>query len=227
MLVTTQTTLAIQCSHCDKLSLHTLSRFNFKAHDVTKLICECGNDLIYISRKSKGQYQFALVCPICEVRHTILLAGNSIWTADRSCVPLLCENTNVEIGFIGDIEEVSKCVKRVTRSLRDIAEELGYDKYFVNADIMYQVLELVRSKLEADQIYCSCNKGQLSVEIYPDRLELCCSYCEATGLVFAETSKDLQKVLQLGNVQLEANAFQYLDRKSSSRQKNFKDKDMQ
>lgn len=222
MLLTTQITLALQCSHCDKLTLHTLSRFNFSSSYATKVLCDCGNDLISVSRKSKGQYQLSLLCPICEVRHSYTLAGNTIWSQGEGCLPLTCENTNVEIGFIGEMEEVAKCVKRVDLSLKEIAEEFGYDKYFVNADIMYQVLEIVRKTLEAGRISCACSSEQLKPEVCPDRIELVCSHCGATGIVFAETGKDLQNAMSLGNIRLEASSFQYLDRKGPSNKKKLK-----
>lgn len=221
MLVTTQTTLALQCSNCDKLTLHALSRFNCSSDNITRINCECGTELVSISRKCKGQYRLLLICPICEGTHTYNLQSGDIWSAHS--LPLLCEHTGVEIGFIGDNNEVRQCVKQVDRSLREIAEELGYDKYFINADIMYQVLELIRGLLNSGQAACSCGNDNLEMEICPDRVELSCSNCEATGIVFAETIKDLQSARELGRILLEANSYQYMERKGLKGKTRIKD----
>ncbi len=211
MLITTRTYLALQCQHCDKLFLHTLSRFDYSGQNARDIICECGSRLVTICRMPKGGYNLQLACPICESKHIISLSGKELWHSDS--LLLLCENTGVEIGFIGEAEKARQWIKQVDRSLRDIAEELGYDKYFVNADIMYQVIETIRKMISKGLVSCTCGSRRQEIEVYPDRIELLCCGCEATGIVFAETVKDLQAVFDLREIKLEADTYQYLDRK--------------
>jgi len=211
MLISTQTTMALRCPHCGKMDFYALSRFNCSGRSIAKISCECGANLLSICQKGKGLFRLQINCGMCETKHILTLKGEEIWNTD--VLPLKCESTEVEIGFIGLKDAVMKSVKKIDRSLREIAEELGYDKYFINADIMYQVLELLRKMADEGQMSCGCGSSQLEVEVYPDRVELFCPHCDAVGIVFAETVKDLQWVQHMGQVQLEARTYQYLDRK--------------
>lgn len=51
------------------------------------------------------------------------------------------------------------------------------------------------------------------MEVFPDRIELSCASCDAVGIVFAETVKDLQWIQNMERIQLEAHSYRYLDDK--------------
>lgn len=217
MLIATQTTLALRCPHCGKLDFYVLSRFACSGGKTARINCECGANLLSICQKGKGKFHLQIECLMCETKHVLSFKGEEIWKAQ--CLSLRCEGTGVEIGFIGNKEAVMKSVKKAERSLQDIAEELGYDKYFLNPDVMYQVLEVLRNMSDQGRMSCDCGSSQLEVEVYPDRVELLCPNCEAVGIVFAETMKDLQWVREMDEVHLEAHAYRYLDRKRMSKAK--------
>jgi len=130
---------------------------------------------------------------------------------------LVCEETGVEIGFIGSRELVRKNVQNMDKSVQEMAEELGYGEYFNNPEIMYKVLEHLHSIADKGQLYCSCNNNNLEVEVYPDRLELHCNHCGASGIVFAESFKDWEIVRRLGEVVLTEGSFNYIDDKKSKK----------
>jgi len=211
MLINTQTTLALRCPHCGKLDFYALSRFGCSGRNIGKIKCECGAGLLSVCQKGKGVFRLQVDCVMCETKHVLSYKSKELWNSE--VLTIICESTGVEIGFIGSKDAVLKSVKRVDRSLREIAEELGYDKYFINADIMYQVLDLLRKMTDEGQMSCSCGSSQVELEVYPDRVELLCPQCDAVGIVFAETVKDLQWVHDMGQVHLEARAYRYLDQK--------------
>lgn len=211
MLINTQTTLALRCPHCGKLDFYALSRFSCSGGSIAKVNCECGAGLLSVCQKGKGIFRLQVDCVMCETKHVLSYKSVELWNSE--VLTIKCESTGVDIGFIGNKDAVLKSVKRVDRSLREIAEELGYDKYFVNADIMYQVLDLLRKMTDEGRMSCGCGSGHVELEVYPDRVELLCPQCDAVGIIFAETVKDLQWVHDMSQVHLEARAYRYLDRK--------------
>lgn len=157
MLVSTLTTLALRCPSCGKMDFYAISRFNFSGNAIVKVLCECGTPLISIAKKGRNMYCLQIECVMCETRHLISLKARDLW--DQTVRTITCEGTGVEIGFIGTKELVMKSVKNLDRSIREMAEDLGYDKYFLNADIMFQALELLKNMAEKGRMSCSCGGG--------------------------------------------------------------------
>lgn len=215
MLISTQTTLALRCPSCGKMDFYALSRFSVGRGRSARILCECGTCLVNITAQTRqvGRKSLCLQveCIMCEKKHIINCRTADLWS--KKVITLTCENTGVEMGFVGPRELVVNCVKRVNRSIRDMAEEMGCDKYFLNPEIMYQVLDLLRQMSEESLVSCGCGSGHLEVEVFPDRVELNCPYCSAVGVVFAETVKDLQWVHNMKEVHLEAHSYRYLDEK--------------
>jgi hypothetical protein len=211
MLVSTLTTLALRCPGCGKMDFYAVSRFNFSGNTNVKVLCECGTTLINIAKKSRNIYCLQIECVMCETKHLITLKAGELW--NQKVHTVTCEGTGVEIGFIGTKELVIKSVKNLDRSIREMAEDLGYDKYFLNSDVMFQALELLRTMAEEGRMSCSCGGALLEVDVFPDRIELSCSSCDAVGIVFAETVKDLQWIQNMEGIRLEAHSYRYLDDK--------------
>lgn len=211
MVISTQTTIALRCPRCGKLEFYALSRFGLNRGTIVQLTCECGTLLLSIVKKSRQTYNFEIECIMCEMKHVINYRASQIWT--NNVTVLVCNHTGVEIGFVGAKESVKKSIKKVDRSIREIAEEMGYEKYFLNPDIMYQVLGLVRQMSDEGKMSCGCGCNQLEIEVFPDRIEFNCPNCQAQGILFAETIKDLQRTYSLKRIKLEADTFMYLDQK--------------
>lgn len=209
MLISTQTTIALRCPDCGRLDLYGLWRFSLSGGRSTRIICECGRCLVSISPKGKGVFNLQMDCTMCERKHLKSYKASDIWNNQLEI--LVCDNTGVEIGFMGASEYVKESVKNMDRSIKEMAEELGYEKYFLNSDIMYQALECIHIMSEEGRLSCSCGSSKLDVEVFPDRVEMNCPYCQALGIIFAETKKDLKWLQAMEGIQLEAHSYRYLD----------------
>lgn len=216
MLISTQTTLALRCPSCGKMDFYVLSRFACTGGANSKVICECGSCLLSYCQKGRDVFRLQVECLICETKHVYAYKTGELWNG--SLITIKCENTGVEIGYLGSKELVVNSARKAERSLGEMADELGYDKYFINTDIMYQVLDILRKMAEDGRMSCSCGGSHLEVEVYPDRVELNCPACNAVGIVFAETVKDLQWVHSMDGVDLEAHTYRYLDQKRAKKQ---------
>ncbi len=216
MLITTQTTLALRCPNCGKLEFYSLSRFSVKKGAAHRIICECGALLISVNKKEKNSYKLQIECIMCDSKHIMSMRSRDLW--NNKGIPLKCDHIGLEIGYLGCREFVTASVNKMERSIREMAEDLGYDKYFLNPEVMFKALELLRSMADHGKMSCSCGSAQLEVEVFPDRIELRCPNCEAVGVVFAETVKDLQRIADLKEISLEAYTSHYLDRKKLKKQ---------
>jgi len=222
MLIPTQTTIALRCFSCGKMNFSALSRFGLGEGKSIKIVCECGTCLVLIT-KNKGSITLQVECVMCEAKHLLKYRPFQLWNG--KLLKIICENTDIEIGCIGSAESVRQSVKSSDRSISEMADEIGYDRYFLNPEIMYQVLDLLRKITEEGRLSCGCGGSRLEAEVYPDRVEINCSLCGAVGIIFAETVKDLQWVTNMEEIQLEANTYRYLDdkrlrKRGSSRKRN-------
>jgi hypothetical protein len=105
--------------------------------------------------------------------------------------------------------------------MRELSEDMGYDKYFLNPEIMYKVLEWLKKMTEEGKVFCSCGAGDLEVEAYQDRVELYCTNCEAVGVISAETKEDLTWVNKASEFMLKAHKYCSFNLKGSSKRRRF------
>ncbi|MDX9873074.1 MAG: hypothetical protein RBT41_11740 [Clostridia bacterium] len=215
MLIPAQTTLALRCPNCGKLGFHSVSRFALGRGKQIRLTCECGAALAAIGTKGSQSVYLQVECMLCERRHLTAYKNAFFWNGQVK--PVVCEESAMETGFIGPREEVREAVQRLDRSMRELSEDMGYDKYFLNPEIMYKILEWLKKMTEEGKVFCSCGANDLEVEAYQDRVEIYCTGCEAVGVIPAETTEDWNWVNRVSEFVLEARKYCRLDHKCSKR----------
>lgn len=214
MLITTQTTLALKCPICGQLGFCTLSRFALSHNQKRYYKCECGAGLAVLV-KPNNSVRLQVNCTMCEKTHTLLFKPARLWNNEVKTVH--CDNTGLEIGFIGPYDQVKAMVRRMDRSVWEIAEELGYDTYFVDSEIMCQALDRLNKMTEDGSLDCECGSSHLEVEVFPDRIELYCANCEAAETIFARTKEDLQHINNLKELHISANKKNCLETRHSNK----------
>lgn len=222
MIVSTCTVLGLRCSQCGKIQLYSLSRFRLGKNGNVNFFCECGNFLIKIERKGRDKYCLQIECLLCETKHFFKVSGKELW--NNTAFPLHCQDGDVEIAYTGQREEVLKSLKQGEPSLGQIAAEVCQGDYFYNPEIMYQVLNALRRMADEELMSCSCGEKYLELELFPDRVQLNCPYCNAVGIVFAESIKDLQVIENMEGIELEAASWRYLDDKRLKKKNRVKNK---
>lgn len=212
MVVSTQTAIALRCPKCGKLDFYALSRFSLNGNTTVHFSCDCGTSILSVYKKSRKTYCFNVNCVMCETKHLMTYNSSHIWT--NNVTALVCDHTEVEIGYMGAVEAVKNSIKKADRSIKEIADELGYEDFFLNPDIMCQVLDILHVMSEEGKMTCGCGSRELEIEVFPDRIELSCPNCQAQGILFAETIKDLQRVCGMKKIKLDAHSLKYLDQNS-------------
>ncbi|QGG47083.1 hypothetical protein FTV88_0931 [Heliorestis convoluta] len=151
--------------------------------------------------KDRKRFYIQAHCIMCESQHLFWYLRDQLWS--QQLLVLQCEENLVEIGFIGPRDKVKAAIMKQDKSLREMAENLGVVEYFENPEVMYGVLDSLHSLTENGRLTCSCESQQISVDIYPDRVELRCEACSNNQVCYAESDHDLQMIKRVKEMQIE------------------------
>lgn len=209
MILATEFWVAMRCPSCGKLDFHSVSRFVFAGNKNHKIICSCGSPKLIIGTKNRRQFWFQIPCVLCETNHLVYYKAKQLWSPDITF--FYCNETGVELGFFGPRDEVHNVADNYEHNLETMVEEMGYDDYFLNPEIMFEVLNCLHDIAEEGFLYCECGSMQIEIDIFPDRIELQCKDCKTISIVYAESEEDLEKIKNIKKIELVKSGFKSLD----------------
>ncbi|AEG61914.1 hypothetical protein [Desulforamulus ruminis] len=214
MLLNTVTTLAIRCPECGALEFHNLSRFAFSGRRSLQVTCSCGAFLLGIVRKKSHSYWLQIPCVVCESKHLKEISGVRLWSGEP--FDFICPDSGLELGFIGRAEEVKDLAQTLDTGLEALIDEIGYDEYFNNPEVMHQVMQCLQEIADNGGLFCQCGNSRIEVEVFLDRLELHCKECDSVNIIYAETEEDLKVIQEVETIELTRHGFKCLDSLSNS-----------
>ncbi|CEP68412.1 Uncharacterized [Moorella glycerini] len=200
MLIPTLNVVVLRCPTCGRLEFRGLSLFNFAGSRTWQAECSCGTTLLTISRKKGKNFWLQYHCGMCDCLHINRYTRQELWS--RELLTLTCKETELEVGFIGPREKVQRAVQRHDRTLAEVAQDLGFDDYFEEPDVMYQLLSLIYQLAEDGRVSCGCGNENIEIEIFPGHLQLRCEACRAEKNLPAGTMADLERVENLQEIRL-------------------------
>ena len=203
MILTTNTTIAIQCSQCGELEFHALSLFAFSRQGRKNLHCGCGHQLISVTSRNRRQFNVTYVCAYCGETHYLKLNHHAIWGKDA--LPLACPDVRASVGYIGPKQKVTQACREREKSIGELALELGYEEEFENPEVMLWVLDHLHRLARQGDLGCACGNHRLTFELLPDRIELYCESCEAVGVIYADSSDNVRQIEGINSIYLEEN----------------------
>ncbi|MDW7673115.1 MAG: hypothetical protein SCK28_01125 [Bacillota bacterium] len=206
MLISTSNVIAIRCPECGSLDFHLLSLFSFgKKKKQVKIDCSCGTNLVTIGTKDWEKFWMQTKCIMCETKHLSYLSRRRIWSDKVEIIS--CDDMGVEIGFIGPKGKVKDYIHQQDKSLREMAEEMGFGDYFDSPEVMYEVLDYLYEIAEDDSLYCECGNYQVDIEVFPERLELICGQCDCSATIYAESEQDILLIKESAEIKLTKGGF--------------------
>jgi len=215
MLIATDTILAMRCPECGKLEYEKLSRFQFSGSGSVNIDCSCGASKLIVSTKNQRDYWIQIPCVVCETKHLLNVQGKLLWSKGEVQY-LLCQETGLELGYIGPEEKVKDLTRSYEEELQVLTGEFGDDDYFHNSEVMYEVLNRLHDIAETDALYCQCGNRNVEVDIFPDRLELHCRECDSVNIIYAENDEDLKVIKGIDSIELTQSGFECLDSLAST-----------
>lgn len=208
MLVTTQSTLALRCADCGRLEVHHLSLFDFAGGRTVRLTCSCGAHKLTIGQKGH-QVWLRFPCLLCGSTHFLYFPRAAFWAPELKRIT--CPEAGMDVGFFGldreppeplePADEVRLDLGRQALSeqpggAQELMEEAGFDDYFDNPQVMYEMLNRLHDLAAGGKLHCPCGNAQVQVEVLPDRIELTCPSCGRWRSLEAESDQDLARLDQ-------------------------------
>ncbi len=203
MIITTNTTIAIQCSQCGELEFHALSLFAFSRQGRKNLYCGCGRQLMSVTSRNRRQFNVTYLCAYCGETHYLKLNQHGIW--GKEALPLACPDVGASVGYMGPKQKVTHACREREKSLGELAVELGYEEEFENPEAMLWVLDHLHRLARQGDLGCACGNNRLTFELLPDRIELYCECCEAVGVIYADSSDNVRQIEGINSIYLEEN----------------------
>lgn len=206
MIVSTDTTIGIQCSKCGEVQFRTLSVFCFSHFNQESHCCSCGAPLITLTSFERGNFRIEYPCIYCGESHYILAKRNTIW--GEELLQLACREKEIPIGYIGPRLKVASACQEIKKTFIQLASELVNDEEtseFDNFFVVYAVMEKLGKMVEHRQLGCRCGNHNLAVEILADRIEIVCESCQAVGLIYTDNKEILRILDSIGSIFLEEN----------------------
>jgi hypothetical protein len=158
-----QTTVAYRCPECGAGVISVVGLFNL-AGDMVKLKCTCGkSDMQVVHRRDDGQVRVSVPCIFCNKPHTYNVSSNMFFSKDIFLLP--CPYSDINIGFVGESNNVKAELARTELELLDMLEENGIsdfksihgDEKSLSDPQVLDVVAYIVGDLDAEgKIYCSC-----------------------------------------------------------------------
>lgn len=207
-----QTTVAYRCPHCGCGVMSAVGMFSLKA-DMLKLKCECGQSEMTIVRSKDGKIRLSVPCILCPKPHNYTLNESLFFGKDLFVLP--CPYSDINIGFMGEINMVKAELARTELELLDLMEQNGIADFSAlhkaeeEALTDPQVLDVVRFVVEElkeeHKIFCFCEdgNGEYQVEVLDDAVRVRCAKCGAERIIATDSYLAAQAFLDCDSLYLE------------------------
>ena len=192
-----QTTLAYRCPHCGAGVISAVNIFALSA-DMVKLKCTCGKSEMTVVSSKDGKVRLTVPCMLCAADHHYTL--NSSLFFSKELFTLQCPYSDIDLAFLGEINQVKGELARSELELLDLLEQSGLkdvDLFEQQEDAISdsQILDVVMfviNDLDAEgKIYCKCdaceNGRQYDAEIMGEGIRVTCRKCAASRLIPADS----------------------------------------
>ena len=190
----TEFTVAFRCPQCGKIEFRKSSLFEFSGRKSLRISCPgCNHEALVIHTKDYKNFMMTIHCVICNIPHIYYFTRREIRSKEAPVI-LCCSDYDLELCFIGEKGIVESTVDKYERDLEAFIDELGYDDYFVNSEIMMECLDRLHDLAEMKGISCDCGEEDFGVTLLSDCIELRCQYCKNIHIIPAENRRDVEEL---------------------------------
>jgi len=192
MLVDADITIAYKCSSCGSFEFFNVSLFKLFSKKDFNFACRCGKSGIRIKKGYDGSYSMLIPCIGCGLQHSFEVRRKEILCNRIS--EFICPVTNVKQCFMGKDAAVRKKVDNLEKELDQLIDTFGYDNYFVNTQVMFDLLNKVHDIAEQGNLYCECGNDDIELVLFSDRIYLKCKKCFAGRSILATSNEHLKNI---------------------------------
>lgn len=189
MVLSTERSLAIRCPECGRFELFTFSLFDFSGRSAVNFSCSCGASLVTVTTKDRRRFIMKAQCLVCETSHIISLGRREMFMDKVAGV--YCPETGLELAYIGDAKLTRDILKTTREDVRSLVDDGELVDYFHDPDVMLGALKTLHRMASEGNLGCECGNRNISVDIFPGKIELRCPECGSLNVIHAETEDDL------------------------------------
>ena len=194
-----QTTVAYRCPDCGAGVISLVGLFSLSG-DMVKLKCTCKNsEMQIINRKTDEQVRLNIPCIFCNKPHSYTVNRSTFFSKDIFLLP--CPYSDINIGFVGESNNVKAELARTELELLDLLEENGIDDFkslhgdeeTLTDPQVLDVITYVIGDLDAEgKIFCKCfpngreplpddqlerEDSDYEIEMTEDGIKVSCTKC--------------------------------------------------
>ncbi len=193
MLIDTRVTIAYKCHSCGTFEFFNTSLFKFLHKKEHILTCRCTNSSLVITEDCHKEYRIRIPCIGCGNDHIFMLPRKGLLS--KIVNVLYCPETGVQLCFIGNDGDVRKKIDNLERELDELINLFGYDNYFKNTQVMFDVLNRIHDIAEQGNLICECGNKDIELVMLPDEIHLKCIKCPGNKIIKASSNNHLKDIL--------------------------------
>lgn len=197
MLISARAAVALRCPQCGRTAVRELSLFDFSGAATVRVDCACGYRQATISRW-RGRVLAQIPCYLCEGMHQLRFTPAQFWAGELE--PVTCQESGLHLGVLGPPEAVAQFTGPDSADL----DEDALADYFINPEVMYEVLAAVHELDEQGRLRCQCGNTDIEYELQPDRLDLVCTQCGSSRSMTATSDEDATRARRTRRLEIEA-----------------------
>lgn len=148
---------------------------------------------IVINRKNRG-INVSMYCDSCQQYTTYQFSLRDLCRKGGNY--LYCDNCSIDLGFIGNREDVEKVALKHRKKVEFLIKEMGFDSFFKDPLIVYELINYINYMVENKKVRCECGSVDIRANVDFDKIELFCEKCESKVIINAKNRKDLEKIKQ-------------------------------
>lgn len=200
-----QTTVAYRCPECGAGVMSIVGLFSLSG-DMVKLKCTCGeSEMQIINRRDDGQVRLSIPCIFCQKPHSYNVNKNMFFNKDVFLLP--CPYSDINIGFVGESNNVKAELARTELELLDMLEENGIEDFkslhgdeedLPDPQVLDVIAYVVRDLDAEGKIYCKCHPdgreplpdgvceredSEYEIELNEEGIKVSCVKCGASRVI--------------------------------------------
>lgn len=215
MLIDTSVTIAYKCSSCGSIGFYNASLFKLLKDGENNFGCRCKKSELTVTGNESG-YLVKISCIGCGNYHIYSVDRKEI--IKKGIVVLSCPETGLQLCFTGRDELVRKKVDDLEKQLDQLIDMFGYESYFKNTQVIFDLLNKIHDIAEQGNLCCECGNNDIELVLLPESIILKCRRCMLEDRIEAATNKDLMEIMQKGSILLTQEDSSLLGKNRNGRQ---------
>ncbi|HHW48264.1 MAG TPA: hypothetical protein GXX14_06570 [Clostridiaceae bacterium] len=200
MLMDADITIAYKCSSCGSFKFFNVSLFELLSKKDCIFNCHCEKSGIRFKKTHGESYKMVIPCIGCGLQHTFEVTHKELLSGRIR--DFTCPVTSVKQCFMGKDAVVRKKVDNLEKELDRLIDAFGYDNYFINTQVMFDLLNKIHDIAERGNLYCECGNNDIELVLLADRIYLNCKRCFASRTIFATSNEHLKNISSEQEIQL-------------------------